>query len=1135
MGEERQDGGFVHLHVHTEYSLLDGASRIPELISRTKELGMEAIAITDHGSMYGVIDFYKEARKQGVKPVIGCEVYLAPGSRKERAEVNGIRYYHLILLAENNEGYRNLVKLVSLANIEGMYYRPRIDKEILRKYHEGLICLSACVAGEIPRAIIQDNPDHADELVREYMDIFGKDNFFIEIQNHQLMEERKANIGLVELARKYDIGLVVTNDLHYVNREDSEFHDILLCLQTGKLIDDEDRMRFNNDDYYLKSPEEMAKLFPELPEACSNTVRIAERCNVEFEFGHLQLPYYPIPEEYKDDMDYLAALCEERLSHRYEDITEEIRSRLAYELDIIRKMGYGSYFLIVWDFIHYARENGIAVGPGRGSAAGSIVAYLLGITDLDPLRYDLLFERFLNPERVSMPDIDIDFCYIRREEVIDYVKRRYGEDHVAQIATFGTMAAKGAIRDVGRVLNMPYTEVSRIAKLVPNALKMTLDKALKESNEFRIAYQESMEVRRLVDLARKIEGLPRHSSTHAAGVVIAKHPLTDYVPVQISDGTLVTQYDKDHVEELGLLKMDFLGLRTLTVISDTIKNIEQNRGEIVDISKIPLVDEKTSKMLCAGDTGAVFQMESDGMTNLVKDLQPEGFVDLIPTVALYRPGPLGSGMVDDFIGGRHGRKKVTYMHPLLEPILKETFGVVLYQEQVMQIVQVLAGFTLGQADLLRRAMGKKKAEILMAQKENFLKGCAENGIDGALANRIFDLLTHFADYGFNKSHSAAYGYVAWQTAWLKAHYPQEFMAAMLSSVMDSDKVSVYLELSRRMGISILPPDINASYANFSVDGEAIRFGLAAVRNVGEAVIQVIVENRREKGSFASLADFCKRVDLHSLNRRSMESLIKCGAFDSTGARRSQLLAVLDQAMAEGIRAQKESASGQMGLFGEEELATSVELRLPDIAEAPKKEILAWEKEMTGFYITGHPLDEYAQRIGGLFPIAKLKDGNIKDRKLVRVAGIILDVKRITTKKGDTMCFLTLEDFTDRISVTVFPKIFYQNVNMIMPDRAIVLQGRVDLSDDEPQLLAETMCSIEDYKPDYYLTIVEDMEKPEVYESLRQIFKKYHGDHAVYMQSHGKWQKTADTYWLKDGSEVREELEAVLGSGNVLCR
>ncbi len=1136
MAEEKLKGEFVHLHVHTEYSLLDGASRIPELIRRTKELGMDAIAITDHGAMYGVIDFYKEAKKQGVKPIIGCEVYLAPGDRKERAEVNGIRYYHLILLAENQQGYRNLVKLVSLANIEGMYYRPRIDKEILRRYHEGLICLSACIAGEIPQAFLQDNPERADELVREYLDIFGRDNFFLEIQNHQLAEERKANIGLIQLAKKYHVGLVVTNDSHYINREDSEFHDILLCLQTGRTVDEEDRMRFNNDDYYLKSPEEMRGLFPELEEACANTVRIAERCQVDFEFGHLQLPYYPIPEEYRDDMDYLRALCEEQLPNRYEEITDTIRKRLDYELDIIRTMGYGSYFLIVWDFIRYAKEQGIAVGPGRGSAAGSIVAYLLGITELDPLKYDLLFERFLNPERVTMPDIDIDFCYIRREEVIDYVKRRYGEDHVAQIATFGTMAAKGAIRDVGRVLNMPYGDVGRLAKLVPNALKMTLDKALKESQEFRAAYQESMEVRRLVDLARKVEGLPRHSSTHAAGVVIAKHPLTDYVPVQLSDEkTLVTQYDKDHVEELGLLKMDFLGLRTLTVITDAVENIRQNRQEEIDISRIPLEDEKTAAMLCAGATGAVFQMESDGMTNLVKDLQPRGFVDLIPTVALYRPGPLGSGMVDDFIAGRHGRKEVTYLHPLLEPILKETFGVVLYQEQVMQIVQVLAGFTLGQADLLRRAMGKKKAEILMAQKENFLQGCEENGIEAGLANTIFDLLTHFADYGFNKSHSAAYAYVAWQTAWLKAHYPQEFMAAMLTSVMDSDKVPVYIDQCRRMGISILPPDINASFAKFSVDGEAIRFGLAAVRNVGEAVIQVIVEERNRGGDFSSLEDFCRRVSARSMNRRSLESLIKCGAFDSTGARRSQLLAVLDQAMAEGSRAQKEAASGQLGLFGEEEISAVTELRLPDLPEASSREILAWEKEMTGFYITGHPLDACRDKLEGLTSIAGLKSEDVPDRKLVRVGGIILAAKRINTKKGDTMCFVTLEDFSERLEVIVFPKLFYQSVNLLVPDTAIVLQGRVDQTDEEPKLLAETIWSVEDYKPEYYLTVVQEMEKQETYDELRKLFEKYHGDHEVFLQSRGKWKKTASSFWLQDSGEVRQELERILGTGNVRRR
>lgn len=696
---------FVHLHVHTEFSLLDGASRIGELVKRTKELGMPAIAITDHGSMYGVIDFYKAAQKEGIKPIIGCEVYLAPASRFDAFEVDGTRYFHLILLAENNEGYRNLIKLVSLANTEGMYYKPRVDKEILRKHSKGIICLSACIAGEIPQAIIKDNPQHAEELVQEYIDIFGKDNFFIEIQDHGIPEEKRANVGLAELAKKFNIGLVATNDLHYTNKRDSAFHDVLLCIQMNKTVDDEMRMKFFSDEFYLKSPEEMGLLFDSYEGALSNTVKIAERCNVDFEFGHLHLPNFPLPAGMTDER-YLRQLCEERILKRYKEETTQIRERLEYELSVIKKMGYDSYFLIVWDFIKYAREHKIAVGPGRGSAAGSIVAYLLAITDIDPLKYDLLFERFLNPERVTMPDIDIDFCYIRREEVIEYVKRQYGADHVAQIITFGTMAAKGAIRDVGRALNMTYGEVDRIAKMIPTELGITLDKALKMNAELKAAYNEEEPVKRLIDFARDVEGLARHSSTHAAGIVIARDPLTEYVPIQVSDGTLVTQYDKDRVEELGLLKMDFLGLRTLTVISDCLDHIKANRGIDLDLDSIPLEDEKTSQMLCAGATGGVFQMESSGMTTLVKDLRPTGFADLIPLVALYRPGPLGSGMVTDFINGRHGKKEVTYMHPLLEPILQETFGVVLYQEQVMQIVQTLAGFTLGQADLLRRAIGK---------------------------------------------------------------------------------------------------------------------------------------------------------------------------------------------------------------------------------------------------------------------------------------------------------------------------------------------------------------------------------------------------------------------------------------------
>lgn len=1132
---EKTDASFVHLHVHTEYSLLDGASRIKDLIAATKELGMDSIAITDHGSMYGVIDFYKEAKKQGIKPIIGCEVYLAPGARQDRFDVEGTRYYHLILLAENQTGYRNLVKLVSLANIEGMYYKPRVDKELLRRYHEGIICLSACIAGEIPQMLLRDNRERADALVCEYAEIFGRDNFFIEIQDHGMPEEKKANEGLTALAEKYGIGLVATNDLHYVRRSDSAFHDVLLCIQTGKTMDDPSRMRFPSDDFYLKSPEEMHALFPEHPEAFANTVRIAERCKVEFEFGHLHLPNFPLPEGMTDEM-YLRKLCADKIGARYAEMTEAVQKRLEYELGIIHRMGYDSYFLIVWDFINYARSQGIAVGPGRGSAAGSIVAYILGITNLDPLKYDLLFERFLNPERVTMPDIDIDFCYIRREEVIDYVKRRYGDDHVAQIVTFGTMAAKGAIRDVGRALNMPYADVDRVAKAIPSELGITLDKALKESSDFKKMYEESEENRRLIDFARDVEGLPRHSSTHAAGVVIARNPLTDYVPVQMSDGTLVTQYDKDHVEELGLLKMDFLGLRTLTVISNALDNIKKNRGVAVDIQNIPLEDEETSRMLCEGRTGAVFQMESSGMTNLVRDLQPEGFVDLIPLMALYRPGPLGSGMVADFINGRHGKKKVTYMHPLLEPILKETFGVVLYQEQVMQVVQVLANFTLGQADILRRAMGKKKHEYLMSQKEAFLKGTQANGIEPGMANTIFDLLTHFADYGFNKSHSAAYAFVAWQTAYLKAHYPQEFMAAMLTSIMDTnDKVSIYLELCRHMEIAILPPDINASSASFSVDGQAIRFGLAAVRNVGETAIHNLEEVRAKEGPFSSLLDFCTRVDMRIVNKRVIDSLIKCGAFDSLGNKRSQLLAVLDQAVDTAAGVQRDLASGQIGLFTEETMGEADELRLPDLDEVDKAQMLTWEKENTGFYITGHPLDRYADKIKNFVRIEDILTGKFKDNQLVRIGGLITAAKRIATKKGDTMCFIDLEDFTHSLEIVVFPRVFYQNVNLLVPDSAVMVQGRVNLTDDGAKLLADTFCPLAEYRPEYYITLQAEQEKEDVFQALKKIFTEYHGEHVVYLHMAGRWQKTGPQFWLNAAPGAAEAIEELLGKGAVRQR
>ena len=1128
---------FAHLHVHTEYSLLDGASRVKELIRRTKELGMDSVAITDHGVMYGAVRFYKEAKAQGIHPVIGCEVYLAPGMRQERAEVDGTRYYHLILLAENETGYRNLVELISLANIEGYYYKPRIDKELLRQYHEGIIALSACVAGEIPQAILRGNNERAEALVAEYVEIFGQDNFFLEIQDHGLPEEKTVNRALREFAKKYDIGLVATNDVHYVHADDSEFHDILLCVQTGRTINDPDRMRFSGPDYYLKSEEEMAALFADYPEALENTAKIAARCQVDFTFGELQLPFYPLPEHFESDDAYLRALCEERLSSRYTDVTDEIRTRLDYELGVIHGMGYASYFLIVWDFINYARGHGVEVGPGRGSAAGSIVAYLLGITNIDPLRYALLFERFLNPERVSMPDIDIDFDDINRGRVISYVKERYGEDHVAQIATFGTMGAKGAIRDVGRVLEMSFSEVSAITKLVPAELNITLERALKESSDFRRLYDEDESVRRVIDLARRIEGLPRNISIHAAGVVIAKEPLASQVPVWVSEGTLVTEFDKDDVEALGLLKMDFLGLRTLTIIADTVRHVRASHGIELDVDAIPLVDEKTSQMLCDGDTGAVFQMESAGMTNLVKDLQPKGFVDLIPTVALYRPGPLGSGMVTDFIDGLHGKKEVVYMHPLLEPILKETFGVVLYQEQVMQIVQVLAGFSLGQADLLRRAMGKKKHELLMAQKEIFLQGCAKNGLETSLANHIFDLLTHFADYGFNKSHSAAYGLLAWQTAYLKAHYPVEFMAGVLTSIMDkTDKIPVYIQLCRQMGIKILPPDINSSAATFGIEDGAIRFGLAAVRNVGENAIVSMERVRAEGGKFRSLVDFCARVDMRAVNKRALESLIKCGAFDSIGTERNQLLASLDAAMQDAARRQRDVLSGQGGLFGEETMEEVQQIAVSaDVPPSTARERLTWEKEATGFYITGHPLDDYSDTLSALLSIGEIPNTVRKDRQLVRIGGILTSTKRFTTKKGDTMLFAELEDFSGKIEVTVFPRVFYAHVSALEPDAIIVVEGRVDTTGEEPKLLAEEIWGMNEYRSSFYLIPQTNVDRRTLWTAMQEIFAAHPGDHPVYVQSEGRWRRLGETYWIDGSKEAQSALTRLMGESAVKMR
>ena len=1131
------NGQFVHLHNHTEYSLLDGACRIEDLISRAKELGMPAIAITDHGSMYGAIDFYKQAKKQGIKPIIGCEVYVAPRSRFEKSAVEGDSYYHLVLLAENEVGYRNLIELVSRGYSEGFYYKPRVDRDIISRFSEGLICLSACIAGEIPAQLLKGNPDEAESIAKEYLHIFGPNNFFLELQDHNMPEQKTVNSLLIDMARKLGIGLVATNDLHYIKKQDSECHDVLLCIQMGKTVDDQGRMRFPNDEFYLKSSEEMETLFSHCPEALINTCLIAERCNVDFTFGQHFLPQFPVPEGMSDD-DYLRQICQEKLAARYREINNEIISRLDYELSVIFKMGFSSYFLIVWDFINHARKNDIPVGPGRGSAAGSIVAYLLGITNIDPLKYGLLFERFLNPERITMPDIDIDFCYVKRSKIIEYVAERYGADRVAQIITFGTMAAKAAIRDVGRALNMPYGEVDRIAKMVPGELGITLRRALEVNQELKNAYVSEPAVQKLVDLAIAVEGLPRHASTHAAGLVIAQEPLTHYVPLQNStEGFLTTQYDKDRVEEIGLLKMDLLGLRTLTVIGDTLELVKQNRGIKIDIDNIPLEDPQTCMMLANGETAGVFQMESGGMTNLVKDLKPDCFADIIPLVALYRPGPLGSGMVADFINGRHGKKTVTYLHPVLEPILKDTFGVILYQEQVMQIASTLGGFTLGQADLLRRAMGKKKHDVLAAQRDAFLKGAEERGYKAEMATEVFTLMEHFADYGFNKSHSAAYALVAYQTAYLKAHYRQEFMAALLTSVMGtSDKVGYYIEECRKMGIDVLPPDINASQAQFSVDKQAIRFGLAGVKNVGENAIDALISARVREGKFTSLIDFCTKVDMRIVNKRVTESLIKCGAFDSLGAKRSQLIAVLDQAVEAAALRQREKNSGQMGLFGEETLSVAEDIVLPDIAEMPKEQILVLEKEMTGFYITGHPLDRFRETLKKFSSISDLVSGNYSDGQMVRTAGLLTNSKRITTKSGGMMCFADIEDFTSKVELVIFPRIFEKTNRFLLPDTPVSISGRLNVSEDGVKVIADSIGLLDSntMTSEVRVRIYKAQENAEVFATLKEIFSAHNGSTVVFLHlvDSKRVIKTEKKYWITPSSQAIDALEGILGKGAV---
>ena len=1124
---------FTHLHVHTQYSLLDGASKIPDLVSYAKTLGMKSLAITDHGVMYGAVDFYEECKKQGIKPILGCEVYVTSGSHLER---NNRGLFHLILLAENMEGYHNLMKIVSLAQLEGFYYKPRVDKDILRAHSKGIICLSACIAGELPVLIQQDNMDGARRCIEEHLEIFGRDNYFLEVQNHDLNEEHKVNRALRKLAQEYDLKLVATNDLHYVRRQDAEAQDVLLCIQTTSTVDEPNRMRFPNDQFYLKSYEEMAEKFTECPEALANTQIIAERCNVELEFGHLLLPEFGVPEGF-DAASYLHHLCLESLEKKYPNADAVVNQRLDFELQIINQMGYACYFLIVWDFIKYCREHEILVGPGRGSAAGSIVAYLLGITNIDPLRYNLLFERFLNPERVSMPDIDTDFCYVKRDKVLDYVVRRYGQDRVAQIITYGTLQARAAVRDVSRALGLSYSTGDKVAKMIPKELGITLDKALRVSNDLRGLYETDPEVRRLIDLAKSVEGMPRNVGTHAAGVIIAPADLKDYVPLQLgAEGSVITQYDKDKLEGLGLLKMDFLGLRTLTVIGDAIRNIEETTGEVVDIDNIPLDDAKTCSMLRAGDTYGVFQLESKGITKLVVDLAPESFEDLIPLVALYRPGPLGTGMAEDFIAGRHGHRTAKILHPLMEPILKDTYGVILYQEQVMQITSALAGFSLGQADILRRAMGKKKAKELDSMREGFIKGAKElHDIPERLSNEIFSLLQHFAGYGFNKSHSVAYALVAYQTAYLKANWPAQYMAAFLDSVItDADKISWYISKCRNSGIKILPPDVNESGSTFTVmkDG-SVRFGLAGIKNVGEAAVSTIIETRRADGEFVSLVDFCRRVNTRLVNKRVVENLIKCGAMDSFGVKRSQMMAILDKAVELGAAYQRDNASGQIGLFSDENSFSEVnEIALPQMDEMPQDYILQNEKELIGFFVTGHPLDNYRDVLKKFTPIYTLQDEDaVVDGQYITIAGIITSCSIRNTRQGESMALLTLEDHTGRIEVIVFPKSFRMNVKEIFQDNIIYVEGRFNTDERETKIIASNIRKLPNQITEVHLAIPAYLENALVQKELKRIFESYSGNDEVYLHLLGskKVVKTDKSFWVDSTkAKFKEEITKVLG-------
>jgi len=1150
---------FCHLHTHTEYSLLDGEASIKKLVARVKELGMDSCAITDHGSMYGVVDFYREAKSQGIHPVIGCEVYMAPRSRFDKVHDIDNKTSHLILLAENQRGYKNLIKLVSAGYIDGFYYKPRIDFEMLKEHSEGIIALSACIAGEVPKALLRGDYDEAKKIALKYVEALGKDNYFLEIQDHGLSEQKRIIPDMLRLSEETGIGLVATNDIHYLKKEDAKYQDVLMCIQMEKKVDDPDRMKFETEEFYIKSPEEMASLFEYVPQAIENTEKIAKRCNVDFDFGTRHLPAYAVPDG-KDAFEYLRELCQSGLEKRYSPVSDELQKRLDYELGVIKSMGFVDYFLIVWDFIHFAKNNGVMVGPGRGSAAGSIVAYSLGITTVDPIKYGLIFERFLNPERVSMPDIDIDFAPNGRQKIIDYVVEKYGEGQVAQIITFGTMKAKLAIRDVGRALDIPYAEVDKVAKLVPFDLKMTISKALDISTELHALYENDPQIKELLDTSMALEGLPRHASTHAAGVVITSEPIVNYVPLQLnSENFITTQFTKDTVENLGLLKMDFLGLRNLTVIENAVKIIKCTRGIDLNMDEIDYDCKEVYELISSGNTDGVFQLESAGMQSFMQELKPDTLEDVIAGIALYRPGPMEQ--IPRYIKSKKNPKTIKYKHPLLKNILDVTYGCMVYQEQVLEIVRTLAGYSLGKADSMRRVISKKKADQMLIERKNFIygsddgdiPGCIKNGIDEQTAISIFDEINDFANYAFNKSHAAAYAFVTYQTAYLKTFYPVEYMASLISSIDDLDKINHYIANCKEMGIDRLPPDVNKSEDTFTVENNSIRFGLSAVKNVGRAMILNLVNERKNNGEFKTFSDFIDRMAGQDMNKRALEGLISCGAFDSMGVKRSQLLAVYEKALDGTARAARDNVAGQMSLF--DTIEEQSEMQFPNIDELDKKTMLKMEKQSTGLYFSGHPMEEYTDKIKKLTKynisdvltsVHKDEDGNyhaveggLKDGDMMIICAAIASRKNKTTRSNAQMAFLNVEDVYGSVECIVFPKVLNEFSSLLQEDNLVAIACRLSIREDEaPKILMQSVQLLDEAlmakKEPKRLYIQLETRNDENLKNVEKYLSPYQGDMEVrlFFKDTRKMSSVPRRLWFNGTENAIYDLKNIFGEDNV---